>query len=51
MDYCGCCGRECTGEWCLDCIGHLLPRDGNIYPHERTYFAQFKKPCPFEGKE
>lgn len=46
--YCGCCGREISGgSWCADCLGHLLPRAGR-YEYERTYFAQYNQPCPFE---
>lgn len=49
-DCCGCCGRELkrdVGGWCPDCAKHLLP--ANVPPWDRTYFAQFGKPCPFDG--
>lgn len=50
-DYCGCCGRETKGHstfWCRECAGHLGAGD---YPHERTFYAQHQKPCPFEVAE
>lgn len=51
-DCCGCCGRELKwdgGYWCRDCAAHVAPPDRPLW--ERTFFAQFGKLCPFEGKE
>jgi hypothetical protein len=55
-DYCGCCGRECKGEWCADCKAHLRQltlRPGlgcalDNAPWERTYYAQFGEDCPYQ---
>lgn len=44
-DYCGCCGRPSIGEWCSDCLPHLLPRGRE--PWARTYSAQHGHDCPF----
>jgi hypothetical protein len=51
QDYCGCCGRECRRGhlWCQDCEAHLLPSEPrHRFSHERTYFAQHGKECPFQ---
>ncbi len=44
-NYCGCCGRHTSGEWCHDCQSHLLPRGRDAC--ERTYFAQHGRDCPY----
>jgi hypothetical protein len=48
--YCGCCGRECPGDWCSDCRPHLkpYPKSGGYMPQwERTYIAQHGVDCPY----
>lgn len=48
-DYCGCCGRECSGNWCQDCRAeHVLPWQPGLALHERTYFAQHAADCPYQ---
>lgn len=44
-NYCGCCGREACGKWCVDCQKHVAhdPRPD----FERTYFALNGNDCPF----
>lgn len=54
--YCGCCGMEevTTNLFCHKCSKHIKPIDTNFpygayenKPHNRTYFAQFGKECPY----
>lgn len=53
-DGCGCCGRKALDGsiWCDDCRTHVIQPKGieHIAPHDRTFFAQHGKPCPFEEK-
>ena len=52
--YCGCCGCEIPPKdedlmWCKRCDKHVLhPKNRWIPWHERTYFAQHGKDCPFQ---
>lgn len=48
-EHCGCCGRETIGEWCLRCRQHILKAP--LPPWDRTYFAQFKRFCPFRMRD
>jgi hypothetical protein len=51
--YCGCCGRECSMAemWCKDCMSHVIPSSDSYRPYwERTYFAQHREVCPFQGE-
>lgn len=46
--YCGCCGGRLESQthvWCKPCSKHV-GKDLQLW--EATYFAQYKKPCPFE---
>jgi hypothetical protein len=49
--YCGCCGAVETGErwlWCYRCERHVLKdKPGGPPMWERTFEAQFGKPCPY----
>jgi hypothetical protein len=46
--YCGCCGRETLNDWwCHECKAHVDPIVTKP-PHERTYFAQHQRDCPFQ---
>lgn len=52
-EFCGCCGRETNlvnDYWCSDCDSHVIKRHA-VAPHNRTYFAQFKKPCPYAEEQ
>ena len=52
--YCGCCGEQLHWAdfyklWCRRCRGHVYPVVGVYVPtHERTYFAQHGRPCPYQ---
>jgi hypothetical protein len=48
-EYCGCCGRECIGEWCRDCKEHLGP--AHLPPWDRIYFALHNEDCPYQRPE
>lgn len=49
--YCGCCGQQNDTDifWCDDCYTHLdfSQKSYNKHLWERTYYAQYEKPCPF----
>lgn len=51
--YCGCCGNEIgrstrtDPDWCQRCRPHIKGyTDAPVW--DRTYFAQFKRDCPFQ---
>jgi len=46
-NYCGCCGRPTSNYiWCDDCKAHIADHHRDF--HERTYFAQHGKDCPYQ---
>lgn len=51
--FCGCCGHEISAtrpvdsDWCGLCESHLDPLT-SMASWNRTYFAQFGKPCPYQ---
>jgi hypothetical protein len=49
QNWCGCCGRAANpaSVWCDECREHVR-LDVMRPAHERTYFAQNKKPCPHQ---
>jgi hypothetical protein len=52
-DFCGCCGKAAESlHWCNACIEHIGPRETRsgraIDLWERTYFAQYGIPCPYQ---
>lgn len=44
-NYCGCCGRECDGEWCEPCQAHI---DKRKTLWDATYYAQNGVDCPYQ---
>jgi hypothetical protein len=47
-EFCGCCGGRLESQtdiWCKSCSRHVS-RDLRFW--EATYYAQHKRPCPFE---
>jgi hypothetical protein len=55
-NFCGCCGASLArgrpdDDWCTPCKKHIAPvvlQGVRNAPWDRTYFAQFKKDCPYQ---
>lgn len=49
-NYCGCCGTEISNYdiWCKRCKSHVIPSSEYYNVWDRTFLAQFGKPCPYQ---